>query len=89
VIVHSDVSGVEESFGTADTGLRILTEGHPADFDCLGDGVEAFRNREMIRAGAELCCITVHRSLATSRAVRECSRQAIAAEVPAYLIEDE
>jgi len=57
-IVLRDVSGVEESFATADRGLRIVTEGHPAHFDRLGDGVAAFRNREIIWTGAELCCIT-------------------------------
>jgi len=35
------------------------------DFDHLGEGAEPFRNREILRPGAELC-IVVHRSLAVS-----------------------
>jgi hypothetical protein len=88
VIVHGDDTGVEESYATAVKGLRITTEAHPVDFDHLGDGAEPFRNREMVRAGAELC-IVVHRLLAASRGVKDCAREAIAAGIPTYLIDSE
>jgi len=56
------------------------------DFDHLGEGAEPFRNPEMVRAGAELC-IVVHSSLAVSRGVKGCARQAIVAGIPTYLID--
>ena len=49
MIALGDDTGVEESFVTAKE-LRIRTEGHPADFDRLGEDAELFRNRETIWA---------------------------------------
>jgi hypothetical protein len=46
------------------------------------------RNKEMVGAGADLC-IALHRSLATSKRTKDCVRQALAAGIPVYLIEDE
>ncbi len=69
------------SFATAARGLWIKAEAHPADFDHLGEGAEPFRNREMIHASADLC-VAVHRSLAASRGVKDCARQAIEADIP-------
>lgn len=85
-IVHGDNTGVAESFATAAKGQRIRTEEHPADFRHLGDGAIRFRNRAMLR-GAGLCVI-VHRSVLDA-GTKDLARQALAAEVPTYLIEDE
>ena len=61
VAVHSDDTGVAESFAAAARGQRIKAESHLADFTQLGDETVRFRNRAMLR-GANLCVI-LHRSL--------------------------
>jgi hypothetical protein len=86
LIVHGDETGVAESFATAAKGQRIKTEEHSADFDHIGDGAIRFRNRAMLR-GAGLCVI-LHRSI-LDPGMKDLARQALAAEVPTYLIEDE
>jgi hypothetical protein len=42
----------------------------------------------MSRDGADLC-IALHRTIETSKGTKDCVRQALAAGIPAYLIEDE
>jgi hypothetical protein len=46
------------------------------------------RNKEMVESGADLC-IALNRTIQTSRGTRDCFRQALAAGIPTYLIEDE
>ncbi len=46
------------------------------------------RDREMVKAGADLC-IALHRSIETSKGTKDCVRQALAAGIPVYLIEDD
>src|SRR5262249_17521623 len=87
VIVHGDDTGVAESFATAAKGQRIRTEEHVADFAHLGKEAIRFRNREMLRAGAQLCVI-LHRALLDA-ATNDLARQAIDAGVPTYLIDSE
>jgi hypothetical protein len=87
VIVHGDDTGVAESFATAAKGQRIRTEEHVADFAHLGKEAIRFRNREMLRAGAQLCVI-LRRSVLDA-GTRDLARQAIEASVPTYLIADE
>jgi hypothetical protein len=59
-----------------------------ADWKGLGNVAGPQRNREMVKAGADLC-IALHRSIETSKGTKDCIRQALAADVPVYLIEDE
>jgi hypothetical protein len=54
----------------------------------LGNIAEPERNRETVQAGADLC-IAMRRTLATSKGTKDCIRQALAAGIPVYLIEDE
>lgn len=86
VIVHSDDTGVAESFATAARGQRIGAEEHPADFGHLGEGAIRFRNRGMLR-GAVLWVIA-HRSVPDA-ATKDLARQALSLGVPTYLIADE
>jgi hypothetical protein len=87
VIVHGDDTGVAESFATAAKGQRIRTEEHFADFTHLGEEAIRFRNREMLRAGAQLCVILPRSVL--DAGTRDLARQAIEAGVPTYLIDAE
>jgi hypothetical protein len=87
VIVHGDDTGVAESFATAAKGVRIRTEEHLADSAHLGQEAIRFRNREMLRAGAQLCVI-LHRSVLDA-GTRDLARQALEAGVPTYLIDSE
>jgi hypothetical protein len=42
----------------------------------------------MVQSGIDLC-VAFHRSLATSKVTKDCVRQALAAGIPVYLVEDE
>jgi hypothetical protein len=42
----------------------------------------------MVLAGADLC-IALHRSIEASKGTKDCVRQALAARIPVWLIEDE
>ena len=68
--------------------LGILVEPHRADWKGLGNIAGPARNREMVEAGADLC-VALHRRLEASKGTKDCVRQALAAGIPVYLIEDE
>jgi hypothetical protein len=42
----------------------------------------------MVEAGADLC-IALHRSIETSKGKKDCIRQALAARIPVWLVEDD
>jgi hypothetical protein len=42
----------------------------------------------MVEAGADLC-IALHRSIEVSKGTKDCVRQALAAGIPVWLVEDE
>ena len=88
VIVHGGAPGVDQSFALACRELGITAEPHLADWKGLGNVTGPARNREMVQAGADLC-VALHRTLETSRGTKDCIRQALAAGIPVYLIEDE
>jgi hypothetical protein len=67
---------------------NLVAEPHLADWKVLANLAGPTRNREMVQAGADLC-IALHRSIETSRGTRDCIRQAIAAGISVWLIEDE
>jgi YspA, cpYpsA-related SLOG family len=88
VIVHGGACGVDQSFSEACRELCILTEPHVADWKGLSNIAGPARNREMVQAGADLC-IALHRSIQTSKGTKDCVRQALAAGIPVWLIEDD
>jgi YspA, cpYpsA-related SLOG family len=88
VIVHGGAPGVDNAFATACRWLGVVAEAHVADPKGLGNVAGPARNREMVEAGADLC-IALHRALETSIGTKDCVRQALAAGIPVYLIEDE
>jgi hypothetical protein len=65
-----------------------VAEPHLADWKGLGNIAGPERNREMVEAGADLC-IALHRSIETSKGTKDCVRQALAAGIPVWLVEDE
>jgi hypothetical protein len=87
-IVHGGANGVDQAFAVACRHLGVVAEPHVSDWKGLGNIAGPARNREMVQAGAELC-IALHRDLATSKATKDCVRQALAAGIPVYLIHDE
>jgi hypothetical protein len=87
VIVHGDDTGVAESFATAAKGQRIRTEEPVADFARQGKEAFRFRNREVLRVGAQLGVI-LHRSVLDA-GTTDLARQAIEAGVPTCLINSE
>jgi YspA, cpYpsA-related SLOG family len=87
-IIHGGAAGVDNAFDVACRELGIVAEAHLADWRGLGNTAGPQRNREIVQAGADLC-IALHRSLETSKGTKDCVRQALAAGVPVYLIEDE
>jgi hypothetical protein len=88
VIVHGGAPGVDNAFATACYELGIVAEPHLADWKGLGNIAGPERNREMVEAGADLC-IDLHRSIETSKGTKDCVRQALAAGIPVWLVEDE
>ncbi len=88
VIIHGGANGVDQAFHVAARELGIDVEPHLADWKGLANIAGTARNREMVEAGADLC-LALHRSLETSKGTKDCVRQALAAGIPVYLIEDE
>jgi hypothetical protein len=88
VIIHGGAAGIDQSFSVAGEALGLDVEPHLADWKGLGNVAGPARNREMVEAGADLC-IALHRTLATSKGTKDCIRQALAAGIPVYLIEDD
>jgi hypothetical protein len=68
--------------------LGVAVEPHLAHWKGLGNIAGPKRNQEMVQAGADLC-IALHRSIETSKGTRDCVRQALAAGIPVWLIEDD
>jgi hypothetical protein len=87
VVVHGGVPGVDQSFNVVSRELGLTVEPHLADWKGLGKVAGPARNQEMVQA-ADLC-LALHRSIATSRGTKDCVRQALAAGIPVYLIEDD
>ena len=85
VIVHGGACGVDESFAAACRGLGVNTDVCLVDFSHVGD--RGFKNREMLRRGAELCLVVHRGPLDDGR--RDLARQAIMAGVPTYLIDSD
>jgi hypothetical protein len=59
-----------------------------ADWRTLGNIAGPARNREMVQADVDLC-MAIHRDIATSKATKDCVRQALAARIPVYLIAEQ
>jgi hypothetical protein len=68
--------------------LGVTVEPHLADWKGLGNIAGPRRNQEMVQAGADLW-VALHRSIETSKVTRDCVREALAAGIPVWLIEDE
>ena len=85
VIVHGGAPGVDQSFAEGCRALGVETDVCLADFSHRGD--HRFSNRQMILKGAELCLI-FHRAK-LDEGSDDLARQAIAADVPTYLIDSE
>jgi hypothetical protein len=69
-------------------GLGVSVEPYLADWKGLGNVAGPKRNVEMVRSGIDLC-LAFHRSLETSKGTKVCVKQALAADVPTYLIESD
>jgi hypothetical protein len=63
---------------------------HPniADSRWHGNTAGPKRNRAMVEAGAEMC-VGLHRDIKASKGTKDCVRQALAAKIPTYLIDDD
>jgi len=84
-IAQSGSPGVDQSFPVACGALGVAIENRKVEFAHAGDF--RYQHREMLRPGAGLCLI-LHRSAFDER-TKDLARQAIAADVPTYLIADE
>jgi hypothetical protein len=88
IVVHAGCVGVDESFNIACRHLGIALEVRMANSGQTGTPTIGTRNRELIKPSADLC-IALHRSVASSQRTKDCVRQAIQADIPTFLIEDE
>jgi hypothetical protein len=87
-IVHGGATGVDESFARACRELDMTAEPHIAEWRWHGNTAGPKRNRAMVEAGAEMC-IALHRDIKSCRDTKDCVRQALAAKIPTYLIDDD
>jgi hypothetical protein len=88
VIVHGGANGVDQAFHLGAQALAIDVEPHLANWQSLGNIAGPSRNREMVNSGADLC-IALRRTLETSKGTKDCVRQALAAGIAVWLIEDD
>lgn len=88
VVVHGGAAGVDTSFHLACQKHGVSLRPFQANRQALGKLAGQTRNREMVEAGADLC-IALHRAIQTSKRTKDCVRQALAAGIRVYLIEDE
>ena len=86
-IVHGACRGVDDSFRSACRWLNVKDDPHAPDWELFGDAAGPKRNAEMVASGADLC-VAFHRSIETSKGTKDCVRQATAAGIPTYLVED-
>jgi hypothetical protein len=86
--IHGGGPGVDESFASACRALDVTAEPQVPDWKGLGNISRPARNKEMLESGINLC-IALHRSITTSTGTKDCIKQALAAGIPTYLIEDE
>jgi hypothetical protein len=68
--------------------LRLQTGRKGLGLHCMSFSPGPERNREMVEADADLC-IALHRSIETSKGTKDCVRQALAAGISVWLVEDE
>jgi len=87
-IVHGGATGVDESFARACRELEVTAEPHIAEWRWHGNTAGPKRNRAMVEAGAAMC-IALHRDIKASKATKDCVRQALAARIPTYLVDDD
>jgi hypothetical protein len=87
-IVHGGATGVDESFARACRELEITAEPHIAEWRWHGNTAGPKRNRAMVEAGAAMC-IALHRDRKASKGTKDYVRQAIAARIPTFLIDDD
>ena len=88
VIIHGGANGVDQAFHVA-AGSSVSMSNRTWQIGRAWPTSRGpARNREMVEAGADLC-LALHRSLETSMGTKDCVRQALAAGIPVYLIEDE
>jgi YspA, cpYpsA-related SLOG family len=85
VIVRGGAPGIDQSFAVACRELGVMAEVCLPDFSHVGD--HRFQNEEMLRPGVRLCLI-FHRAGLDERC-RDLAQQAIEAEVPTFLIDNE
>jgi hypothetical protein len=87
VIVHGGAPGVDWAFSRACRELDVTTEAHLADWKGLGNVAGPARSAEMVASKPDLC-IAFHRTIKRSLGTKDCVKQALAANIPTYLVED-
>jgi hypothetical protein len=88
VIVHGAARGVDDSFRSVCRWLGVKDEPHVADWERFGNAAGPKRNAEMVASGIDLC-VACHRSLAASKGTKDCVRQALAAGISTYLVDND
>jgi hypothetical protein len=88
VIVHGGAPGVDWAFSRACRELDVTAEPHLADWKGLGNVAGPARSAEMV-ASKPYLCVALHRSIATSKGTKDCVKQALAAGIAVYLVEDD
>ena len=88
VVIHGGAAGVDTSFHLACQKHGVTLKPFRTNWQALGKLAGPERNREMVASGPDLC-IALHRQIEASKGTKDCVRQALAAGIPVWLIEDD
>jgi hypothetical protein len=87
VIVHGDCRGVDNSFRSVCRWLRVKDEPRAPEWARFGDAAGPRQNAETVASKPDLC-VALHRSIEASKGTKDCVKQALAAGIAVYLVED-
>jgi hypothetical protein len=88
LIINGGAAGVDTAFCEACRKLGIAFQPYLANWQSLGNLAGPARNREMVATKPDLC-VAIHRDIIARKGTKDCVRQALAAGIPVWLIEDE
>jgi hypothetical protein len=88
LVVHGAANGVDSAFADACLSLGVDQEPHAADWETHGRAGGPIRNSAMVALGADVC-LAFSPDLAKSHGTRDCSRKAIAAGIPTWLVAED
>lgn len=88
VLVHGAAPGLDTIASDLASELGMQVESHPAQWETHGRAAGPIRNAEMVAAGADVCLAFPLGGPSGSRGTYNCLRQAHAAGIPTFLVDE-